>query len=618
MNDHGLWKDPDPEPTELEGLVERGPFDAAVELELPAVPAPPILVRPLVTEPEAAWVAPLRSVVPPDGGQRIGVVSADTPLAAKLAADAAVWFADRGRRTVVVDGCVVSPVLGKPLPEDGDEGLVDAALFGVSTSLAARRTLASGVSVMTAGSYPVSVEAVLGGDEIERVLGSFANDVLVLVVLPPDYVPTAAHALTGVIVAGASVADVRNAADRAGLAVAGTMAAAAVVVSLPGAREAAVEFTAQRPAGAPREAGAQSREAGEEFEEPPAGVVEEREPAEDEREPAPVEREPVPWEAEEEREPAEDEREPAPDEREPDAVEADVEPGTEAETEPEIGAPEPRSGPAPFGGTVPDDEGRFSAGKQPVPGEASGHEGPATEETGVPPRPEAAPVLMTASRTPRRRPRRRSRAGILIPILIIAAAVGWWLLSDGPLAPTGGKQPPQRTADVGTGAIETGTIVDAEEEPAEEAATGDAATTPDEAPGAGVTTATVDGERPDGAGATPAGERREQVAGTREQTDDDLGEEPISLVGSGGRYVVYMSSHSRAELAELEAERVERRGIPAEIVVAELEDGSIWHRLALPGGYPTLAAARLALDRLSELGYEGAWVEYRSDASREG
>jgi len=594
VNDSDIWKDAQEEPSELEALVDRGPFDTAVEMELPARPTPPVLVRPLVTEPGAAWVAPVQRVVPTGGRQRIGVTAGDTALAAKLAADAAVWFADHNRRTVVVDGSVVSPVIGKPLPEDGDEGLVDAALFGVSTSLAARRTLASGVTVMTAGSYPVSVEAVLGGEDLTRVLESFADDVLVLLVLPLDSVAMAAHALTGMIVAGESPGDVRSAADRAGLPVARTLTASAAVVSMP-----------------PEDGRSVSREEGERSEPAAPGVAHEglaeqeapdeapdRAAVEAARDEGLLREEPEDQSTALEEPGDEEPPEEAPVVEEPRPSEAPDRPGSALGT-PAIGSDQPAERPVP--------------GTEPV---------------------EPPSVVLAASRASAARPgRRRSLVGLILPLIVVAIAIGWWIMTDGPLAPDGDAVP---TRPVDVAATDTGADAAPDELEAGDGrrpAAGSAASeeTPTEAPdGRPTATGETGTERvsTDAAeatvepGASARGTERptDEAGGTTDDTEGPSGavdddDEGSLLIGPGGPYVVYVSSHRRLSLAEREKERVEGRGVPTTIVGVELEESGLWHRLRLPGGYPTLSDARLALDRLSELGYEGAWVEYHPDES---
>ncbi len=135
----------------------------------------------------------------------VGISGTDMAEAAGLAADAAAWFGDRGRAVVLVDAAVEHPVLGKALYEDRDEGLVDAVLFGVSGAAVLRRTLAAGVSVITAGSHPLSVDSVFETVEFARTLRGLAEDALVLVIVPPSHVPQTLRLLdAAVCVAGSS------------------------------------------------------------------------------------------------------------------------------------------------------------------------------------------------------------------------------------------------------------------------------------------------------------------------------------------------------------------------------------------------------------------------------
>ena len=70
------------------------------------------------------------------------------------------------------------------MPEDGDEGLVDAVLFGLSDVTVTRRTLARGVRLMTAGSHPLTEERVFESVSFAGLLRRLAQDSLVLVLRP--------------------------------------------------------------------------------------------------------------------------------------------------------------------------------------------------------------------------------------------------------------------------------------------------------------------------------------------------------------------------------------------------------------------------------------------------
>ena len=169
---------------------------------------PPVAVRPVASESTDDWAPVLDRALGLSRGV-VGVTSKDTGVAARLAADLAAWSGERGRSVVLVDCCIEQPVISKPLPEDGDEGIVDAAAFGVTPESVLRRTLSTGVRVVTAGSHPLSVEAVLESNGFASALGRFAEEALVLVVLPPSYVKPVLSVLDGLL----AVADSRDAAS---------------------------------------------------------------------------------------------------------------------------------------------------------------------------------------------------------------------------------------------------------------------------------------------------------------------------------------------------------------------------------------------------------------------
>jgi len=144
------------------------------------------------------WAAPLSAALDTRTGV-VGVSGRDTRAAAQVAVLLAAWLGERGLAVTVVDSCVEEPVLRKPLPEDGDEGLVDSLLFGVSSECVVRRTLATGVSVVTAGSHPVTVRGVFEAAAYGAMLRGLAGDGLALVVLEPARLGDAAASLDALV-----------------------------------------------------------------------------------------------------------------------------------------------------------------------------------------------------------------------------------------------------------------------------------------------------------------------------------------------------------------------------------------------------------------------------------
>ena len=198
-------------PEELERLTESGVLAGFVILERAGQTGGPVLVRPVIGDGLAGWMPDLERLLGVVKGV-VGVSGTNMAEAAGVAADAAAWLGDRGRTVVLVDAVVERPVLGKALYEDRDEGLVDAVLFGVSRGAVVRRTLAPGVSVVTAGSHPLSVNSVFEAAEFSTMLRALAEDALVLVLVPPTYVSK----ILGVLDAAVCVAGTR--ADIASLA----------------------------------------------------------------------------------------------------------------------------------------------------------------------------------------------------------------------------------------------------------------------------------------------------------------------------------------------------------------------------------------------------------------
>jgi len=196
---------------ELDRLRESGTLAGAAALERAGGPLSPLLVRPLVGDAADDWM--------PAVDRTIGVVSGvvafsgpDMSETAEVAAQAAAWLGDRGRTIVLVDASVERPLLGKPLPEDGDEGLVDAVLFGVSPPAVVRRTLSPGVSVVITGSYPLSVDAVFDGGKLPTVLGRLAEDALVFLLVPPGNLSSVSGALDAAVCIAEGAVDIESVA----------------------------------------------------------------------------------------------------------------------------------------------------------------------------------------------------------------------------------------------------------------------------------------------------------------------------------------------------------------------------------------------------------------------
>ena len=194
----------------VQGLGDAGPFGDGLAVRLRRPLERPVLVRPVVSDLGFDWMTAFEEAVRPECGSRIAIAAKDTLLAASIARDAAAWMADRGQRIVLVDASVESPVIGKALLEDGDEGLVDGVVFGVSPSILVRRTLAAGVRLVTSGSYPVSARGVFESERFEQTMAALDRNGVVLVVIAAGHVGVAAQALTTVVAVGRTAAEIES------------------------------------------------------------------------------------------------------------------------------------------------------------------------------------------------------------------------------------------------------------------------------------------------------------------------------------------------------------------------------------------------------------------------
>ncbi len=182
-----------------------------VEISLREAPEWPIPVRPVLDDLVGGWMPDVEEALLKCRGSIVGVSGSDTLLTASIASMVAAWMGARGRQVTLVDACIENPVIAKALLDDGDEGLVDAVAFGVSTSIVARRTLATSVNLVTAGSRAISRNRVLGADAFRVVLDKLARDgALVLVVLPRDDVERALWVLDSVVAVGRTVGDISS------------------------------------------------------------------------------------------------------------------------------------------------------------------------------------------------------------------------------------------------------------------------------------------------------------------------------------------------------------------------------------------------------------------------
>ncbi len=643
----------------LERLRDTGLFVDGLSLPLANPQKGPALVRPIVGDAMYDWLPAFETAVRPEAGSRIAVTSRDPRLAARVACDAAAWIADRGSEVVLVDGSVLSPSIGKALLEDGDEGLVDAVSFGVSPSYVARRTLATGVRLITTGSHPLSVDQVFRSDSFGKTLAGLGN-VVVLVVLPEDLLDLAVGWLTTVVAVGEDTQELealaRGLADESG-----TIRPRTVAVVIRGIGVDAVDVGLPSAGARPDEAPGLPTGSDEHLDRP-AQVAEERT-----REPAwapeeePGESEPKP----EAMEPASDAQSEWPPWDDTPALGSDAGP---ADTEATADAPPPGEEPAPRVYEIPaptaaradadadgsaaefdedaeadsaadkiaqepveradaDDSAARGAQKRAEQARPAGapqrvRDPEESEAESVDQEPEVAKetpvprVVVTGATT--RRPKRRHGVHVLIALLALVPVIALiaWRVSTSPnaswrfwereesvvTAPAGkgtGKAAGKRPARERQGKADAGKAAGALAEGEGQEQVGEGAPGETDAPGDEVA-----------AGAKAPVE--EPPSGTRlDPVPPDAGQQPPAtpITGPGGSYVIFVSSHKHESAAAREAAMLASQGYASRVVATELPEQGTWHRVAVDGGFPSAGAAREVLDAVKRLGYQGAWVQ---------
>ena len=160
-------------------------------------------------------------------------------------------------------------------------------------------------------------------------------------------------------------------------------------------------------------------------------------------------------------------------------------------------------------------------------------------------------------------------------------------------APIESGDPGETTAAIETGGLgETSAAID----------TGD--------PG-GVTTAIVTGDPGEVSGAVEETVPRDagtSAAAWVEPESVSVAHDRPAISGPGGPYraIVLSSINEDAALAELS--RVAELGFSVEMTAVYIRERGLWYRVAVRGGYPTLAPAREVVEELRRLGYNSAWV----------
>jgi hypothetical protein len=464
---------------------------------------------------------------------------------------------------------------------DRDEGLVDVVAFGVSPSVALKRTLAAGVSLMTAGSRSLSPLEIFESDRFGQVLEALTLDgSVVFLILPPEYVARTADKLGAVVAVGYSSDDIVRVAGQV---------TKRDEEGKPRLIAALVSSDAGTDAWSARKAEV-------------AGATGGLEPTVSAEERAGLHEGPV---SETAQQPRLDSTRPT-DER--DAGGADAIPAGPIDITPE--APESAGSAAARGWPSPSHEE-----------ESVMHEirEPDLEERETE---EDADMIVAAwseddHDSYARSRRRRGWTIAIVAVAIAAAAYGIYSVRQRAIVPSGiegeevaaldgaviGEEPGLR-GEGGAGepgAAEPGAQVAAVDAP-QAGATPPAGARPEE------------GEAQGAAGTQPRVEPATPVAGTAapEEPGGPAGgsaweQEPIS--GPGGPYRIFVTSHTAERAALVDASTLSARGFESEIVVVDLGEKGIWHRVAVRGGFPSVASGSHALERVREAGYPSAWIQ---------
>ena len=127
----------------------------------------------------------------------------------------------------------------------------------------------------------------------------------------------------------------------------------------------------------------------------------------------------------------------------------------------------------------------------------------------------------------------------------------------------------------------------------------------------GVTTAIVTGDPGEVSGAVEETVPRDagtSAAAWVEPESVSVAHDRPAISGPGGPYraIVLSSINEDAALAELS--RVAELGFSVEMIAVYIRERGLWYRVAVRGGYPTLAPAREVVEELRRLGYNSAWV----------
>lgn len=175
---------------------ESSPYRGAGGAELP----PPTLYDP-AEDPAAPF-----GLEPEDTVVLLLVGEVDRRWAASAAVEMCTAWAAKGRRVVLADFHLETPLLHEPLEAENLEGVVDVFLYGASIARSARPVPDRGFFLIPAGTYAPDVDAIYGHQRWPKVIAGFRDAGASLVLFAPAATAnlrTIADSLNKVVLLGA-------------------------------------------------------------------------------------------------------------------------------------------------------------------------------------------------------------------------------------------------------------------------------------------------------------------------------------------------------------------------------------------------------------------------------
>lgn len=235
--------------------------------------------------------------------------------------------------------------------------------------------------------------------------------------------------------------------------------------------------------------------------------------------------------------------------------------------------------------------------------------------------PEAPTLLVATGRPPAKPASRRRPRRWLLPVLgvfavaIVTAGLVWYWAGRRQAAsvPAEADTPEQLVEPLAGGRPDGAAPTEEGRAPVErieDRSTGADRAPPDEAPGSEVGEAGAAAEdliSAAGAASVTARAQEREAAGSASEAQVPSGGATVAA-GPDGPFAVVAASSRDEGAARAVASRLSRVGMAASVEPVELPESGLWFRVVLDGGYPSLAAARDAADRVRGAGYDDAWV----------